>query len=289
MTRCRTATMGLFVLLPSVLPAADTPTSVARPNFVIFYTDDQPYLGMSYTGKPVLETPHMDRLAKEGVFFEKAFVTTAICCSSRASILTGQHMCRHGIKDFRTPLSAAQWQQTFPALLRKAGYQTAYLGKFAIGSPGVDPALALPADQFDLWYGFPQSIAFKQEEKGETRYLTTVMTEKAVDFLETAKPDQPFCLIMALKEPHGPLTYFDPEFPDRYVEADIPRPENLTRESFDALPETVRKSLGSSQKWIDNNESYQQYMRQIYAYISRSDLVAGSGPSRNPSPSSGTL
>ncbi len=106
-----------------------------RPNFVFFLLDDQPYLGMSCTGNTVLKTPGMDRLAAEGVLFEKAFVTTAICACSRACIYTGQHMRRHGAQDFDQPLSAAQFQQTFPALLRKAGYRTAFLGKYAIGAP----------------------------------------------------------------------------------------------------------------------------------------------------------
>ena len=183
-----------------------------KPNFIFFLTDDQPYNSLSCTGNPVLKTPNIDQLAAEGVLFEKAFVTTAICCCSRASLYTGQHMRRHGVADFKTPLSAAQWKQTFPALLRQAGYRTGFLGKFAIGAPQPHKALALPADQFDLWYGFPQNIVFKQLIDGKPRYLTTVMTEKAIAFLKEAKPEQPFCLIIALKEPHGPLDYFDPEY-----------------------------------------------------------------------------
>jgi arylsulfatase A-like enzyme len=210
-------------------------------------------------------------LAADGVFFENAFVTTAICCSSRASVLTGQHMRRHGILDFQTPLSREQLDRTFPMLLRQAGYRTAFLGKYAIGSPAVDPRLALPANQFDLWYGFPQSIAFKQVENGKERYLTTAMTEKAVEFLKSAKPEQPFCLIMALKEPHGPLDYFDPEFPRPYTDAAIPAPKNLTWASFDALPELVRTSLGANPQWLDAPDSFQASIRQRYAYISRAD------------------
>ncbi|MBB6052894.1 sulfatase-like hydrolase/transferase [Armatimonas rosea] len=94
-----------------------------KPNFVLFLTDDQPYNGLSCTSNSVLKSPHVDQLAAEGVLFDKAFVTTAICCCSRASLYTGQHMGRQGVEDFKTPLSAAQWQQTFPALLRKAGYR----------------------------------------------------------------------------------------------------------------------------------------------------------------------
>jgi arylsulfatase A-like enzyme len=266
----------IFWLVPLAAPCADHPSQpAARPNFIFFLTDDQPYRGLGCTGDKVLKTPNIDRLAQQGVLFERAFVTTSICCCSRASIYTGQHMRRHGIEDFEKPLSAAQWQQTFPALLRQAGYRTAFLGKFAIGAPKASAELSLPANRFDLWYGFPQSIAFKQEENGKPRYLTTVMTEKAIDFLRTTRPDQPFCLIMALKEPHGPLDYFDPEFPDAYANAVIPPPENLTRTSFAALPEFVRTSLGASPQWFQNPASYQAYMRKIYAYISRADHAVG--------------
>lgn len=245
-----------------------------KPNFVFFLTDDQAYNGLSCTGNPVLKTPHLDQLAAEGVLFEKAFVTTAICCCSRASIYTGQHMRRHRVEDFKTPLSAAQWQQTFPALLRKAGYRTGFLGKFAIGAPDRGQ-LSLPSEQFDLWYGFPQMIAFKQQVEGKPRYLTTVMTEKAIGFLKEAKPDQPFCLIVALKEPHGPLDYFDPEFKDPYTSTPIPPPPNLNRAAFEALPSTVKTSLGAMPSWFEKPETYQAALRKTYGYLSRADAAVG--------------
>ena len=84
-----------WMLAVAFAPLAALAASVEkRPNFVFFLTDDQPYLGLSCTGKGPLQTPAMDRLAADGVLFEKAFATTAICCSSRASIYTGQHMRR---------------------------------------------------------------------------------------------------------------------------------------------------------------------------------------------------
>lgn len=264
-----------FLVLVTLLSGHLIAESSKRPNFVVFVTDDQPYIGMGCTGNPIIKTPNMDRLAAQGVLFEKAFVTTAICCCSRASIYTGQHMRRHGIEDFEKALSAAQWQQTFPALLRQSGYRTAFLGKFAIGSAKAGKNLALPEDQFDLWYGFPQGIAFKQMVDGKAKYLTTVMTEKAVQFLKETKAEQPFCLIVALKEPHGPLDYFDPEFADPYRNTVIPRPSNLTQQSFDALPELVRNGLNATPRWLQNPEFYQQEMRKNFSYISRADLAVG--------------
>jgi arylsulfatase A-like enzyme len=247
-----------------------------RPNFVVFITDDQAFNGLSCTGNSVLRTPALDQLAASGVLFENAFVTTAICCCSRASILTGQHMRRHGIRDFARPLSSEQWQNTFPALLRAAGYRTAFLGKYAIGSPEVSKELSLPEKQFDLWFGFPQSISFKQMVDGRDRYLTTIMEEKASQFLaDTQNSKAPFCLIVAIKEPHGPLDYFDPEFADAYATSVIPIPANLTLQSFAALPERVRDGLNGRPEWLENPAIFQAHMREKYAYISRADLAVG--------------
>lgn len=263
----------LLVMLAFVALPADGADG-RRPNIVFFLMDDQSYLGLGCTGNTVIKTPNMDRLAAEGVLFEKAFVTTSICCVSRASLLTGQHQRRHGIDDFAKPLTAAQMQKTFPVLLRQAGYRTAFLGKFAIGAPK-EGALSLPTEQFDLWYGFPQSIAFKQMENGQPRYLTTVMTEKAVGFIKEAKVEQPFCLMVAFKEPHGPRDYYDPEFENQYGAASIPRPDSLTRQSFERLPAAVKVGLNANPKFFTQPGSFETEMRDEYALISRADLAVG--------------
>jgi len=217
-------------------------------------------------------------LAEEGVFFENAFITTPICAVSRASILTGQHMRRHGIEDFATPLSAEAFAETYPMLLREAGYRTAYLGKFAVGSPKKMPHLSLPAEKFDHWYGFPQAIHFKQVVDGEERYLTAEMTKQAVEFMKSTPKDQPFCITMAYKEPHGPLNYMDPEFPDYYKDVEIPQPKTMTREAYDKLPAFVRHSLngsGDESLFVKNPEYYQQSTRKLYSYISKMDQSVG--------------
>jgi arylsulfatase A-like enzyme len=184
-------------------------------------------------------------------------------------------MRRHGVRDFQTPLTPEQWNKTFPALLRQNGYRTAYLGKYAVGAPISGEVPAMPADEFDLWYGFPQMIAFKQVVDGKERYLTTVMTEKATAFLDEVTPDQPFCLIMAFKEPHGPLNYWDPEFPDPYADTVFPLPPTLTADSFEALPEFVRNGLNNQSAWLKNSDAYQEAMRKLHGYTSRADLAMG--------------
>jgi arylsulfatase A-like enzyme len=220
----------------------------------------------------------MDRLASEGVLFDQMFVTTAICAVSRASMLTGQHMARHGINSFEKPLSAEQWRQTYPMLLRTAGYRTAFLGKLAVGNPRVaNKDLSLPADQFDFWYGFPQTISFRQAVDGKERYLTTVMEEKAAQFIKDQPKDQPFLLIMALKEPHGPLDLEDPEM-IAPAQGQIPRPKTLTAEAFERLPADIRLSLNSvapGPQFLKDEAEFQKRMAQCYRYIHRADMAVG--------------
>lgn len=243
------------------------------------FADDQAQSCLGYAGNKVIRTPNMDRLAAEGVWFENAFVTTAICCSSRASILTGQYMRRHGITDFHKPLSAKAFAQSYPVLLRKAGYRTGYLGKFAVGWPNEDIRhLSLPADQFDYWYGFPQVFGFEQKINGKSRYLTNVITDKAINFLRTNPADQPFCLTVAFKEPHGPYDYFDPDFPNPYEDLTIPPAKTLTRDAYEKVPRFIRHSLngtGDRSGWLENPQSYQKSLRTVYSLISRMDLAVG--------------
>ena len=275
--------LALLCMLPPVhgedpLRAASLVAAPRRPNILIMYTDDQAQKCLGIMGNKHIQTPNMDRLAQRGVLFNNAFVTTAICCVNRACILTGQHMVRHGIRDFVTPLSAAAFDQTYPALLRKSGYRTAFLGKYAIGNPSKSSReLSLPADKFDFWYGFDQGINFRQEIDGKPRYLTEVMTEKAIEFLQSNKSDQPFCLTIAFKEPHGPFNYFDPNVPNPYENAEIPTSTTFTVEDFESQPEFIRKSLGAdgSRKKLEQSASAQQELRTAYRTITRADQAVG--------------
>jgi arylsulfatase A-like enzyme len=271
----------ICLLLAAVTATTDEDAlagETTRPNILFIFTDDQPQNSMGCMGNQHIETPNMDQLAAEGSLFTNAFVTTAICCSNRACILTGQHMRRHAVRDFQTPLAAEAFRQTYPALLRQAGYRTGYLGKFAIGAPRPEiRELSLPADQFDFWFGFPQAINFRQQADGQVRYLTTLMEQKAVEFLRTNPPDQPFCLTVALKEPHGPWNYYDPEVPNRYADVHIPPPATFTPRHYQAQPEFIRSSLngGSGPKWFQNPATYQEHARTFYRLITRADLALG--------------
>lgn len=249
----------------------------SRPNILFLLTDDQRFDDLSCMGNEIIQTPHLDRLAGEGVIFNNAFVTTAICCSSRASILTGQHMRRHGIEDFATPLSSEAMDATYPVLLRKAGYRTGFLGKMAIGRPSEELRhLSLPADKFDFWYGFPQSISFRQVVDGKPRFLTTLLAEKAIEFLRTNPVDKPFCLSISFKTPHGPFVFFDPDAGNPYEDTEIPPCATCTKENYEAQPEFLQKSLNGSGTWPKAPlERFAKNARTCYRLITGMDAAVG--------------
>ena len=278
-----TIVLSCLGLLASL--SANSQNSPERPNIVFFLSDDQPLRAMSHVD-PYFHTPNMDRLASEGVVFENGFVDSAICCVSRASIMMGQHNATHGIWNFDDPLSAEQILNSFPVLLRKAGYRTSLLGKYGVGMTrgGAPKALCLPAEHFDLWYGFSQGPSYAQIVDGKKRYLTSVMEEKAIKFMQETPEDQPFMVYMCLPEPHGqggkggPWNYRDPHFEIPAPDGPAQVPETMTEEAYDQLPEAIKNSKNT--KIVGENvkvakRSYQEYMETVRDYTARSDLAIG--------------
>ncbi|MEZ5399853.1 MAG: sulfatase-like hydrolase/transferase [Bryobacteraceae bacterium] len=174
----------------------------ARPNFVFVLVDDLRFDELGCTGHPFAETPHADRLAREGTSFTNAFATTPLCSPSRGSFLTGQYPHTHGITDNVDRSAQSHRLATWPRLLHDAGYRTGFVGKWHMGNddsrrPG-----------FDHWVSFPgqgESIDPVLNVNGRTArargYVTDVLTDHCVDFLE-ARGDAPFCLYLAHKAIH---------------------------------------------------------------------------------------
>ena len=169
-----------------------------RPNIIVMMTDDHTAQAMSCYGSLLVETPNLDRLAREGMLFENCYVPNAISGPSRACILTGKYSHANGFTDNSRTFDGDQ--QTFPKLLHEAGYQTAMIGKWHLKA---DP------QGFDFWsilvgqgeYYAPLFIE-NGEEKVCPGYVTDVITDKAIDFLERRDPDRPFAMLYYHKAPH---------------------------------------------------------------------------------------
>ncbi len=255
----------------------------ARPNILFILTDDQKWNTLGCMGDTNIVTPNIDRLAREGVLFQNHFVTTSICCCSRASILTGQYMRRHGIEDFAKPFTSDQWAETYPALLRENGYRTGFIGKFGVGN---DLAVKAMADKFDYWKGVTgQGGKYFIDLKDPNRtHETKKFGADALEFLASTPTNRPFCLSISFTAPHARdamphLEQFQPDDRDLslYSSTMIPLPETDNSIYFSKLPKTVQSSIGH-ERWLwrfDTPEHYESSVKNYYRLISGIDREVG--------------
>ena len=203
-----------FRFLPALacLLLAGQALAAQRPNFLFVYTDDQRYDALSVVQKeqgdkgrwPWIETPNMDRLAREGVRFRNGFVVNSLCAPSRASFLTGCYGYINGIVNNHTPFPESN--VTYATLLRAAGYKTGYIGKWHMGNqsgqrPGFDYSASF------VGQGQYQDCPFEINGKSTPTkgWVDDVSADFALNFIRENK-DKPFVLAVGFKSPHGPFT-----------------------------------------------------------------------------------
>ena len=190
-----TAVLALGLVAPA--RAAD------RPNIVFVITDDQRWDAMGCAGHPFLKTPNMDRLAREGAMFANAFVTTPLCSPSRSSFLTGQYVHTTGVIGNGPAMNPISHRLvTFPRLLKDAGYESAYVGKWHMGNDDS------PRPGFDHWVSFKGQGRYADpvlNVDGELKNTKGYITDHAVAFLER-RHEKPFALYLSHKAVHGPFT-----------------------------------------------------------------------------------
>jgi arylsulfatase A-like enzyme len=248
-----------------------------KPNIVFLLADDQRADSVGAYGNPLIHTPEMDRLAAEGVLFKNAFAVSSACAPSRANIFSGLYARTSGIRGFAETFSPEQLQQIYPVLLRNAGYRTGFIGKWGVGSTVPETMKDIPA-LFDYWRGFVGQGTYWPDGK-EGRHLTQIMAAQADEFFtQAAGTDQPFCLSISFKAPHGPWNEANPEFTKLYREEEMPFPATLTEEAIAMLPafmRTFRLSLNGTS--IEEMRGFhQRFMLEYYALISGIDHALGS-------------
>lgn len=178
-----------------------------RPRNVIFIlTDDHRYDAFGFLkGQPWLDTPVFDQFARDGVHFQNAFVTTSLCSPSRATILTGMYAHHHRIVDNNTAIPPGT--NFFPQLLQKAGYSTAFIGKWHMGNSGDDPQPG-----FDHWVSFrgqgaylpvPAGLNVDGKHVAQEGYITEALTGYALNWLRRQKKDKPYFLYLSHKAVHA--------------------------------------------------------------------------------------
>lgn len=264
----------LVVLLAAARGWAVEPASGdKRPNILVLYADDWRHDTLSCAGNPVVQTPRIDRLAGEGIRFTRSCVTTSICGVSRACLYTGQWMSRHGCTGFN--MFKTPWEETYPGLLRAAGYWVGHVGKWHNGK--------FPAEHFDFARSYFGRHFIKQPD-GTEIHVTAKNEQDALEFLRKRPVDKPFCLTVCFFAAHAedghPKQYLYQESSAAlYREATIPVPKTGGDEFFRRLPAFIANEKNEGRnRWhwrFDTPQKYQQYMKAYYRLVTEVDATCG--------------
>ena len=276
-------TLFLIILFNATLAVADN-----RPNIIFLMTDDPNVRSLGCYGAPGVKTPNIDALAADGVAFDRHYDTTAICMACRATVMTGLLEYRHGVNfDTGTTgdgrMTREDWEESYPIVLRNAGYRTAFAGKFGFTIEDTSKGDRYPEDDFDMWGGGPGQTSFiTAKNKSMLQYAkkyphsTRSYGAFGSDFIrESAKKNQPFCLSISFKAPHRPVQP-DPLFDDIYAGALFPKPENFGREHGMHFSEQSRR--GRQYQRFEGwhyNDSYDEVMAKYYQLIYAVDVAVG--------------
>ncbi|MDA0348696.1 MAG: sulfatase [Verrucomicrobia bacterium] len=268
-----------------LLSACTSQAENEKPNIIFFFTDDQAYDTLGSYGNPDVKTHNIDKLGSQGVIFDRHYDTTAICMASRANVMTGLYEYKSGTNFMHGPMSNAIWNQSFPKLLKQAGYRTGFGGKF--GFPVVsDPTKGgnenkwenIPDEDFDFWVG---GLGQTSYDTAKNEYLAR-FAEKyphssraygaaGQEFIkDSVKDGQPFSLSIFFKAPHKPAQP-DPFFDDVYRKTVFRKLPNYGREAGEHLAHQSRmgRQFGRFTVWnYDTDAGYQKelrlYNQQIY-------------------------
>jgi len=259
-----------------------------RPNIIFLMTDDQNVRSLGCYGAPGVKTPNIDALANDGVTFDRHYDTTAICMACRATVMTGLLEYQHGV-NFGTgttgdgQMTRGDWEESYPMLLRNAGYRTAFAGKFGFTIEDASKGGRYPENDFDMWGGGPGQTSFvtarnKSMVKYAQKYPHATRSYGAFgsDFIrESAQKDQPFCLSISFKAPHRPVQP-DPLYDDIYAGTRFPKPENFGRKHGMHFSEQSRqgRQYQRFEEW-HYNDSYDEVMAKYYQLIYAVDVAVG--------------
>lgn len=264
----------------AVTARADTATdrpAGKRPNVLLILTDDQRWDAVGYRKAFGIQTPHIDALAAEGVRFRDAFVTTAICAASRATILTGLHERTHRYTFGTKPITAEHAAASYPRLMREAGYRTGHVGKF-----GVAVADGGQKQMYDVFTPLNRSPYMKKQPDGTERHLTDIEADHAIEFIETSEPNRPWCLSLSFNAPHAedndPRQFiWSKESDGLYRDLNVAPPATMSESFFESQPDFLKNSESRKRfKWrFDEPGKYQEMVRGYFRMITDVDRAIG--------------
>jgi len=248
-----------------------------RPNFIIINIDDWRFDALGCTGNDIIQTPVMDNLVKNGVYFKNAFVDEP-CNISHKGTLTGVHARTHGYQWFEGPMAHAYTDASFPQLLHDAGYHTALIGKVPSGFEA--GALDMMFDTCEKVMRRPYMIKVNGKERQSSQYIV----DKAIDFLREYDTGQPLSLSIAFNDAHADddvlrQYWWDPSIDHLYRDVKIPELNTSTTDLafIKSMPEYLYVHFNRQRWWqrYRSPETYQEMMKGYYRVITGVDMAIG--------------
>ena len=247
----------IFLASHSSQLLAQTSTKAKQPNIVFIISDDHAFQAIGAYGGKLMPTPNIDRIAKEGAIFQNSFVTNSICGPSRATLLTGKYSHQNGYTLNEKKFDVNQF--LFSRLLQENNYQTAWVGKWHLGN------LPQGFDYFNILRGQgnyynPDFISSNKDTIKQNGYVTNIITDKSLDWLNTRDPNKPFCLVIGEKATHREWI---PDLPDLgvYDEIDFPIPSNFF-DTYEGREAAMHQDM-TVEKTMRMNEDVKVHMDYI--------------------------
>ena len=247
----------IFLASHSSQLLAQISTKAKQPNIVFIISDDHAFQAIGAYGGKLMPTPNIDRIAKEGAIFQNSFVTNSICGPSRATLLTGKYSHQNGYTINEKKFDVNQF--LFSRLLQENNYQTAWVGKWHLGN------LPQGFDYFNILRGQgnyynPDFISSNKDTIKQNGYVTNIITDKSLDWLNTRDPNKPFCLVIGEKATHREWI---PDLPDLgvYDEIDFPIPSNFF-DTYEGREAAMHQDM-TVEKTMRMNEDVKVHMDYI--------------------------
>lgn len=261
MKKITLSVLVLCVLAGLLFSFKKSPTK-GRPNIVFIMSDDHAYQAISAYSHKLTQTPHIDRIAREGMLFNNACVTNSICAPSRAVILTGKHSHLNGKIDNNFPFDTTN--VTFPQILQANGYQTAMFGKLHFGNTpkGFDEFKILPG-QGD--YYNPDFITKKQGRIKLTGYVTDLITDLTLQWLQNDRDkDKPFFLAYLHKAPHREWLPAERHYRE-FIGKTFPEPTTLfdNYEGRGRASKEAEMNLLTHMNWAGDSKIFPENMKKL--------------------------
>lgn len=274
------AIFSFFVLPLTLLEITFAGEKKKQPNIIFLFADDQNLGSVGIYGNPEVKTPNMDQLGRDGLIFDRHYNTTAICMASRANVMTGLYEYRTGTNFNHGDMTQEIWSKSYPVLLRKNGYLTAFAGKFGFKVEGHGYECG---SFFDMWGGSPGQTDYRTaKNKSMAKYAeefphsTLSYAAFSRDVIQKAvKDNKPFCLSVSFKAPHRPVQP-DPKFDHVYKGKTFTKPKNYGREAGAHRP--VQSRMGRQYPRFEEwgyHDNYDEVMAKYYQQIYAIDVALG--------------